>query len=32
LHNTYSRGPRRLGATNTIRKLRELRAAYPELL
>jgi hypothetical protein len=31
LHNTYSGGPRRLGATRTIEELRMLRAAHPGL-
>jgi hypothetical protein len=31
LMNTYSQGPRRLGATATIEEMRRLRAAHPEL-
>jgi hypothetical protein len=31
LFNTYSGGPRRLGATKVVMKLRRLRAAHPEL-
>jgi hypothetical protein len=31
LFNTYSGGPRRLGATTVVMKLRRLRAAHPEL-
>jgi hypothetical protein len=29
--NTYTRGPRRIGVTGFIAKLRRLRAAHPEL-
>jgi hypothetical protein len=31
LHNTYSAGPRRIGATKTIEELRLLRASHPNL-
>ena len=31
LINRYSRGPRRLGVTDTVEKLRALRAEHPEL-
>jgi hypothetical protein len=31
LINTYSRGPRRFGATATVEEMRRLRAAHPEL-
>jgi hypothetical protein len=31
LLNTYSGGPRRLGATKVVMKLRRLRAAHPKL-
>jgi hypothetical protein len=32
LINRYSRGPRRLGVTETVEQLRALRAEHPELL
>jgi hypothetical protein len=31
LINTYTRGPRRLGATRTVAMMRRLRAEHPEL-